>query len=377
MSVYSDLVGQEKAIATLEKSRKSMTHAWLFTGPPGSGRSNLAIAFAASLICPNQGCGICSDCVTAKIGSHPDVEIFSTDGVTIKVDEIRELVSRSSWGASVSSWRVTVIEDSDRMTESAANALLKALEEPGKQSIWLLCAPTPDDVLPTIRSRCRLVSLTTPTTHEVSRYLQEHLHVDKAKADLIASISQGHIGRARHYINEPQTIVLRKKVINLLLSIKNETTAIAVAAQIQEIASTRAEIRNQEQSEKEEEQLRLTVQGPNRGLLTGRSKALKELEKSQKSRATRATRDELDSYFLWLQSLIHDAQILDTQEPLALVSPDLIEETETLRESMTAQGFQYLNQRIIKFHAILDSNASQILALESFALDFLSYRSGH
>ena len=147
MSVFNEIVGQSKAIDTLTKALHSPTHAWLFTGPPGSGRSNIAKAFAASLICPNQGCGICTDCQTALLGSHPDVEIFATEGVTIKVDEIRELVSRSTWGATIAPWRITIIEDSDRMTESAANALLKAIEEPASRSIWLLCAPTSDDVL--------------------------------------------------------------------------------------------------------------------------------------------------------------------------------------------------------------------------------------
>ena len=155
MSVFKGIVGQTRAIETLKSAAiaahsksasQEMTHAWLFTGPPGSGRSNLARAFAASLLCPNNGCGECIDCQTATLGTHPDVEIFATESVSIKVDDIRELVSRSSWGASVASWRVIVIEDCDRMTESSANALLKALEEPSPQSVWLLCAPTPEDV---------------------------------------------------------------------------------------------------------------------------------------------------------------------------------------------------------------------------------------
>ena len=158
MSVFSSLIDQSEVVKVLQEavaaSKNSndrsqvMTHAWLFTGPPGSGRSNAAIAFAAALVCKSGGCGECTDCITALKGTHPDVEILDSSGVSIKIDEIRELVSRSAWGASISPWRVVVIEDCDRMTEAAANALLKALEEPASQTVWLLCAPTLQDVIP-------------------------------------------------------------------------------------------------------------------------------------------------------------------------------------------------------------------------------------
>lgn len=377
MSVFKEIVGQSKAIATLKKSSQTMTHAWLFTGPPGSGRSNLARAFAASLICTNQGCGECTDCQTTQIGSHPDVEIFSTEGVTIKVDDIRELVSRAAWGASVAQWRITIIEDSDRMTESAANALLKAIEEPGSQSIWLLCAPTTDDVLPTIRSRCRLISLVTPTRDEVSSYLQLNFSTDKQTADLAATIAQGHVGRARHYVSQQEVLEVRKRVINVFLSIKNETSAINAASQILDIASSRAEMRNQELNKHEEEQLRLTIQGPHRGLLSGGAKALKELERTQKSRDTRAVRDELDSYLLWLQSVVRDALAPAIEEPSILINPDLIPEIQILRQATPPQNLEHLTQRINRYRASLDSNTAQLLALESFCLDYLHTTLGH
>ncbi len=165
-SVFDDLVGQEHIIETLQSATaasregaktQEMTHAWLFTGPPGSGRSSAAVAFAQSLICSNNGCGTCSDCNAAKTSGHPDVEIIRTEGLSIKVEEIRELLTRVAWAPSIGGWRVVVMEDADRLTESAANALLKAIEEPGTRTVWLLCAPTLHDVLPTIRSRCRQI----------------------------------------------------------------------------------------------------------------------------------------------------------------------------------------------------------------------------
>ena len=346
-----------------------MTHAWLFTGPPGSGRSNLARAFAASLVCSNNGCGECIDCQTATLGTHPDVEIFATESVSIKVDDIRELVSRSSWGASVASWRVIVIEDCDRMTESSANALLKALEEPSPQSVWLLCAPTPEDVLPTIRSRCRIVNLITPSNKDVSSFLQSELHTKSDKAMIAASIAQGHIGLAKRYVVDEEILKLRKKVVNLFLSIKNESSAIEVAGQIQDIATTRAQVLNQEKNEAEEESLRATIQGPNRGFLSGGSKALKDLEKSQKSRLTRTVRDELDTYFLWLQSLIRDA-VTPSSDTTTRINPDLSIELENLQSRFTLAELAEQSRRISAYRESLDSNAAQLLSLESFCLGF-------
>ncbi len=176
-SVFDDLIGQEHIIDILQLAANAsrngaktqeMTHAWLFTGPPGSGRSSAAVAFAQALICPNNGCGTCSDCNSSKTGGHLDVEVIRTEGLSIRVEEIRELLTRVAWAPSLGSWRVVVMEDADRLTESAANALLKAIEEPGTRTVWLLCAPTLHDVLPTIRSRCRHLQLRTPSIAAVT-----------------------------------------------------------------------------------------------------------------------------------------------------------------------------------------------------------------
>jgi DNA polymerase-3 subunit delta' len=180
-SVYDDLVGQEHIIDILigavtasrtGEETQEMTHAWVFTGPPGSGRSSAAIAFSQALICPNNGCGTCTDCISVKTHGHPDVEIIGTEGLSIKVEEVRELFTRVAWAPSMGGWRVVVMEDADRLTESAANALLKAIEEPGTRTVWLLCAPTLHDVLPTIRSRCRHLQLRTPSLEAVTAPLR-------------------------------------------------------------------------------------------------------------------------------------------------------------------------------------------------------------
>lgn len=386
MSVFNSIVGQTQAIETLknasvaaktQSNNQEMTHSWLFVGPPGSGRSNLAIAFATSLICPNNGCGKCTDCTTAKLGNHPDIEIFATEGISIKVDDIRELVARGSWGASISPFRVVVVEDCDRMTESAANALLKSIEEPGSQTVWLLCAPSLDEVLPTIRSRCRLVSLRTPTTNEISNYLISELNIDTKSANQIAFISQGHIGRAKYFATNSQALQIRAKVLKLFTSIKTESDAIKAAAELLELATTNSELRTQEVVQKEEELLRMTIQGPNRAYLSGGSKALKELEKSQKLRTTRTTRDEIDSYLLYLQSLLRDAISLYQSKPDFIINLDLTIEISNLISNTSPAKLEELALKINQYRFNLDSNAAQLLTLESVTLEFLSSTRGN
>jgi len=199
MSVFNSLIDQSEVIKVLQEAVKSsknkgdqtqaMTHAWLFTGPPGSGRSNAAIAFAAALVCKDGGCSKCVDCMSTITGAHADVELIKTEGLSIKIDEIRDLISRASWAPSVAAWRVVVIEDADRLTDSAANALLKVVEEPGLRTVWLLCAPTLTDVLPTIRSRCRHLSLRTPSTNAITKLLIERDSIDAATAEFVAKAS--------------------------------------------------------------------------------------------------------------------------------------------------------------------------------------------
>ena len=166
--VWSGLVGQQPVIERLQRAvAGDMTHAWLFTGPPGSGRSNAALAFAAGLQCEQGGCGQCHSCHEVSVGSHPDVRLTRTEKLSIGVDEVRELVRTSALAPAGRRWQVMVVEDADRLTDQAANALLKAIEEPTERTVWLLCAPTVEDVLPTIRSRTRLIVLATPSVDDV------------------------------------------------------------------------------------------------------------------------------------------------------------------------------------------------------------------
>ena len=135
-SVWSSLVGQARAVATLKRAvAGDMTHAWLFTGPPGSGRSNAAIAFAAALQCERGGCGECHSCHTAMIGSHEAISVTRTQKLSIGVDEVRELVRSAALSPVGDRWQVMIVEDADRLTEQACNALLKAIEEPTARTV--------------------------------------------------------------------------------------------------------------------------------------------------------------------------------------------------------------------------------------------------
>ena len=380
--VFEGLVGQTAVISALESAitaarenshGQEMTHAWLFTGPPGSGRSNAAKAFAAALICKNSGCGECDDCRTAFLGTHPDVEILDVNGISIKIDEIREVVSRSAWGASISKWRVVVIEDCDRMTEAAANALLKALEEPSSQTIWLLCAPTLQDILPTIRSRCRHLNLKTPTASEISNYLQKSLGANIEEAELAARISQGHIGKARGFLKDPSFSAKRRKSFDFLFSVKSEGSAITAAAKLIEFANENAELRTSERNEKESEELKSALQSGARGLVSGGAKALKDLEKDQKARFTRIVKDEIDGVLLDYSTFLRDC--LAGQGPY--INSDLSSEIERISSQNKTGQISALLIKLSEIRESLTTNASQLLLVESFFLRFAPLNNGH
>ena len=380
--VFSGLVGQEKVITALDSaifaansgsSGQEMTHAWLFTGPPGSGRSNAAKAFAAALLCRDSGCGECSDCETASIGTHPDVEIVDVSGTSIKIDEIREVVSRSAWGASISKWRVVVIEDCDRMTEAAANALLKALEEPGSQTIWLLCAPTLQDVIPTIRSRCRHLNLKTPSTKEISRFLQDALGVTEEEAEIAARISQGHIGKAKGYLKDPAFKAVRGKAFEILFEVKSEGSAITAAGKLIQLATERAELRTTSRDEEEIEELKAALQSGSRGLVSGGSKAIKDLEKEQKARFTRLVKDEIDGLLLDYATFLRDCLTTGGSYKNSDLTKEIIRISNENRTGQISDLLFKLNE----IRSLLATNASHILLLETFFLSFAPLNSGN
>jgi DNA polymerase-3 subunit delta' len=344
-----------------------MTHAWVFTGPPGSGRSSAAVAFAQALVCANNGCGTCNECKSAASGAHPDVEIIRTEGLSIKIDEVRELLTRVAWAPSMGGWRVVVMEDADRLTESAANALLKAIEEPGNRTVWLLCAPTLHDVLPTIRSRCRHLQLVTPSTEAVAQVLQTRDGISPNMADFAARVSQGHIGRARYLANNESVRNTRTTIMKLPLTLQGISSAFAAAQTLVDLATQQATEAAELRNEKEVDDLSLAYGkgATGRGMATGGSKAIKDLEKEQKTRQTRMIRDGLDAALLDIATFYRDVMMVQAGANDALINKELETEIRTLAEKTKPQS------TIKKINAIMDArtnlshNAAPLLTVEA------------
>jgi DNA polymerase-3 subunit delta' len=382
MSVYAELVGQEHVIEILQKAvlatrtedlqatpetNNQMTHAWVFTGPPGSGRSNAAIAFAQGLICPNQSCGTCNECKSATSGAHPDVEIIRTEGLSIKIDEVRELLTRVAWAPSMGGWRVVVMEDADRLTESAANALLKAIEEPGNRTVWLLCAPTLHDVLPTIRSRCRHLQLVTPSNAAVAQVLQTRDGISPNMADFAARVSQGHIGRARYLAKNESVRNTRNTIMKLPLTLQGISSAFAAAQTLVDLATEQATIAAEARNEKEIDDLSLAYGkgATGRGMATGGSKAIKDLEKEQKTRQTRMIRDGLDAALLDIATLYRDVMMVQAGANDGLINKELETEIRTLAEKTKPQSTIKKISAIMQARTNLGHNAAPLLTVEA------------
>ena len=367
MSVYDELIGQAHVVQILQaavtaavngEESQEMTHAWIFTGPPGSGRSSAAVAFAQALVCKKQGCNECNDCTTAKSGSHPDIEILRSEGLSIKIDEIRELLTRTSWSPAMGSWRVVVMEDADRLTESAANALLKAIEEPGLRTVWLLCAPTLHDILPTIRSRCRHIQLHTPGNSEVAKFLIERHQIAPKMADFAARVSQGHIGRARHLATNEEVRNRR----NAILAIPGQLTSIAnaykQAQKLVDLANEQSSAITEALDEKEYEEL-------STALGKGSGKALKELEKEQKSRATRITRDTLDGALLDLATYYRDVLLVQSGHDDSLINDELSDQINRYATESKPQNILAKMDAIMSARENLQRNGAPLLLMEA------------
>jgi DNA polymerase-3 subunit delta' len=375
-SVFDDLVGQEHIIEILQgavaasrtgEESQEMTHAWVFTGPPGSGRSSAAVAFAQALICPKNGCGTCSDCNAAKTSGHPDVEIIRTEGLSIKVEEVRELLTRVAWAPSMGGWRVVVMEDADRLTEPAANALLKAIEEPGTRTVWLLCAPTLHDVLPTIRSRCRHLQLRTPSLEAVASVLVKRDNIAPGMADFAARVSQGHIGRAKYLATNESVRSNRKLIMRLPLQLGSLAAAFQAAQTLVDLATQEANSLSDERDEKEIEKLQEAYGkgATGRGMATGGAKAVKELEREQKSRSTRMVRDSIDGALLDIATFYRDVMMVQSGNTESMINTDMRDEIENYASSHPEHSTILKIKALMEARTNLARNAAPLVTCEA------------
>ncbi|WP_151083670.1 DNA polymerase III subunit delta' [Nocardioides cynanchi] len=369
-SVWDRLVGQHRAIEALRTaaSGHGMSHSFLFTGPPGSGRSNAAIAFAAALQCEETppGCGQCHSCHTVQAGSHADVSVIRTEKLSIGVDEVRDLVRRAALAPVGRHWQVMIVEDADRLTDQAANALLKAIEEPTDRTVWMLCAPTVEDLLPTIRSRCRMVTLTTPSSAEVAGFLTRVDGVDPALASYCARASQGHIGRARALARDEGARNRRHEVVSMPAHLTSLGACMNAAANLIETTQEEADLITGDLDARERSDLDVTYGVVDRGRRPREyAPALAAMEKSQKTRAKRRHLDVVDRSLMDLVSVYRDAIALSAGS-VELVNEELRGDIEQIVRTTSPE----LNLRRIGWifearEQMLEFNVPVALALES------------
>jgi DNA polymerase III subunit delta' len=373
VSVWRDVIGQDSAVATLQRAAtepSAMTHAWLLTGPPGSGRSVAARAFAGALECPKGGCGECRECRTAVDGTHADVDVVATEGLSIKVEQARELAQMSALRPSVGPWRVIIVEDADRLTERAADALLKAIEEPVARTVWVLCAPSVEDVVITIRSRSRHVRLRTPPVEAVAELLHRRDDVELPMAMYAARAAQSHVGLARRLARDEDARIRRRDVIALAGRIHGVGDAVGAAADLASIAEEESTAAAAERDTAERQRL-MELLGADPSARTQpphiRSQ-LAGLEREQKARATRHSRDVLDRSLVDLLSVYRDALVLHSGASIGLVNQDSLPAVQALARSMTSEQLLQAMDAIGTARERIGLNVAPLLALEAMAI---------
>jgi len=382
VTVFAGLVGQAEVVALLSDAAAAaqaavaggdgtgMTHAWLFTGPPGSGRSVAARAFAAALQCADGGCGTCHECHTALAGTHADVEVVSPAGLSYGVAETRELVNQAALAPTRGRWQITIVEDADRFTEQALNALLKSIEEPPRRAVWLLCAPSQEDLLPTIRSRCRLVTLRIPRYDEVAAHLEAE-GLDRSMAAFAARAAQGHVGRARRLARDDEAQRRRREVLQLPSQVSGVGGCFTAAANLVDAAKEEAQAVVQLLDSDETSALKEAlgdVAGVGRGRPRGASAALSDLERRQKSRATRTQRDALDRALVDLAAFYRDVLVLQLAAPVDLVNADLRQTVQRLAESSSPESTLRRVEAVLECREAVEANVAPLLAVEAMAL---------
>jgi len=376
VTVWSQLVGQEHAIGALRDAStprdeggnesSSMTHSWLITGPPGSGRSNLAYAFASALLCRRGGCGECPDCAQVAARSHPDLAVLSTERVIISIEEVRRLVSSSQYSPSVSRYRVMVIEDADRMSERTSNVLLKALEEPPERTVWILCAPSEADLLPTIRSRVRSVRLRVPSVEDVAGLLERRDGVDAATAERAARQAQSHIGMAHRLATDANARERREETLRIALGLRGVSDAVLGAARMIEVATEDAKAYTLERDEVERQQALRSLGVEPGGTIPAQLRSqLRTLEEDQKRRATRSLRDGLDRILVDLLSLYRDVVRLQLGAPGGVINEEVRAEMTALATATAPDRTLAVLDAVATARQRIDANVSPVLALEA------------
>lgn len=388
--VFTRLVGQRAVEAELLAAAKSargdsphnvpgeghMTHAWLITGPPGSGRSVAALCFAAALQCTSEdepGCGSCRACTTTMAGTHADVRRVIPEGLSIGVDEMRGIVQVASRRPTTGRHQIVVIEDADRLTEGAGNALLKVVEEPPPSTVFLLCAPSvdPEDIAITLRSRCRHVALVTPPTEAIAQVLIDGDGLDADTAGWAASVSGGHVGRARRLATDPEARQRREQALELVRAAARPARAYTAAEELVAAAEAEAVALTAGRAEVETEELRtaLGAGGTGKGAagaMRGAAGAIKDLERRQKSRQTRASRDALNRALIDLATYFRDALVVSADAGQVRANhPDMAERVASLAGHATPDRLLRCIEAVLECREALAINVKPKFAVDA------------
>lgn len=376
MSVWDSLVGQKPVIDMLSRIAQGdpsqITQSWLICGPPGSGRSNMARAFAAALESPDHGMSAEPTRVTQQVlaGTHPDVTVLTTNKVTIGIDQVREIITTSEQMPATAPWRIIIIEDVDRMLERTTNVLLKEIEEPAEHCIWLLCAPSAQDVLPTIRSRTRIVNLAVPSTQAVAGFLTSTTNVEPKVAQRAARLAEGHIGIAKLYATDERVMSDRDELVVGVLNLARASDAVLLAGNLIDNAKAQAEAdANRITAGQEAEFRRINGLAPSDRIPPKLRGAFNQIAKKDdvKRLVTRRTRDVLDRALNSIASIYRDVAVLQNsaEDSVGLINLENRSSITELSVRLNRAGAVTRLDEVAHARKRLAGNGNPLLVFES------------
>ena len=383
MSVWDSLVGQKPVIDMLSRIAQGdpsqITQSWLICGPPGSGRSNMARAFAAALESPDHGMSAEPTRVTQQVlaGTHPDVTVLTTNKVTIGIDQVREIITTSEQMPATAPWRIIIIEDVDRMLERTTNVLLKEIEEPAEHCIWLLCAPSAQDVLPTIRSRTRIVNLAVPSTQAVAGFLTSTTNVEPKVAQRAARLAEGHIGIAKLYATDERVMSDRDELVVGVLNLARASDAVLLAGNLIDNAKAQAEAdANRITAGQEAEFRRINGLAPSDRIPPKLRGAFNQIAKKDdvKRLVTRRTRDVLDRALNSIASIYRDVAVLqnNAEDSVGLINLENRSSITELSVRLNRAGAVTRLDEVAPARKRLAGNGNPLLVFESLFCALIS-----